>query len=158
MIHHRRVAGGGHPHQSTPTGASNGNSGFAGRSHATTGSDHGTVEVAAAALVDGLVGDSTPPGAGALHSGARREPPWGSKDHLRRKVAIVAAIGTESLESLEVCGTTCVTHACAMCGVVRLEQLSFPPFPRIASKPDNTDTIRTTICVALISSTRIGLQ
>lgn len=99
MIHHRRVAGGGHPHQSTPTGASNGNSGFAGRSHATTGSDHG-MGVAAAALVDGLVGDSTPPGAGALHSGARREPPWGSKDHLRRKVAIVAAIGTESLESL----------------------------------------------------------
>lgn len=96
MIHHRRVPGGGHPHQSTSAGASNINSSLIGRSQATSGSDQGTLEAALTATgFDGLVGDNTPAGAGALHSGARRGLPWGKGDGLRRKMAIVAAIGAD---------------------------------------------------------------
>lgn len=51
-------------------------------------------EVASAALADGLlVGDSKPAGAGALHSGAKRESSGGNRDGLRRKVAVTAVLG-----------------------------------------------------------------
>eukprot|EP00903_Cladosiphon_okamuranus_P017947 g16514.t1 len=96
MIHQRRVHGGGHTRQPTPTGASSGNSGFVALSHATTGSsDQGSSEaaVAAAVQVDGPAGDSAPAGAGVLHIGMRREVSWKGRDNLRGKVAIVTAIG-----------------------------------------------------------------